>query len=187
VTKRLFLPALAARAQLGDRVALENLLRAIEQPLLHHVRAIVGDEDAAADVLQDSLVLICRRLTTLREPAWFTAWAYRIASRAAFRAARATRAQRHEPLDAWADPPAHDGELPTAEPGLLAELGERIAALPPHSQIAIRMFYLQELSQQEIAEALDIPLGTVKSRIAYGLSVLRRANWTSNAGAARRD
>ncbi len=59
--------------------------------------------------------------------------------------------------------------------------------LPPHAQIAIRMHYLQELSQQEIAEALEIPIGAVKSRIAYGLSALRRATWTSNEEAAQRE
>lgn len=185
--QRALLPALAARAQLGDRAALEALLREIEQPLLDHVRAILGDEDAAADVLQDSLLIICRRLPTLREPAWVRAWAWRIASREAFRAARTARALRREPLDAWGDLPGQDGEVAAAEPELLAQLAERLAMLPPHAQIAIRMHYLQELSQQEIAEALEIPIGAVKSRIAYGLSALRRATWTSNEEAAQRE
>jgi RNA polymerase sigma factor (sigma-70 family) len=66
-------------------------------------------------------------------------------------------------------------EVSGIEPALLAQLPVRLASVPTLSRIVIQMHYLQELSQQEIAEALEIPLGTVKSRIAYGLSALRRA------------
>jgi RNA polymerase sigma-70 factor (ECF subfamily) len=60
---------------------------------------------------------------------------------------------------------------------LLAALPGQLAALPMAAQVALRMHYLQALTQQEIAEALEIPLGTVKSRLAYGLMWLRRS-WT---------
>lgn len=171
---RLSLPALATRSQLGDRAALEALLRALEPRLLAHIRTITRDRDVSADALQETLVLICRRLATLREPEWIRAWAYRIASREAFRAARAARGHRDESIYESIDVPAPVPQHLDPESDLLAELPARLSEVPHAAQIVLRMRYLQELSQQEIAEALDIPLGTVKSRIAYGLSVLRR-------------
>ena len=65
----------------------------------------------------------------------------------------------------------------TIEPVLLAELPHRLAAVPPAAQVVLRLHYLHELTQPEVAEALEIPLGTVKSRIAYGLAALRR-DWS---------
>lgn len=77
-------------------------------------------------------------------------------------------------LDDWSDFPAPDQGDAVAGDDLLDELPARLDELPRRAQLALRMRYLQELSQQEIAEALEIPVGTVKSRIAYGLSALRR-------------
>jgi RNA polymerase sigma-70 factor (ECF subfamily) len=66
-----------------------------------------------------------------------------------------------------------EGEPAIDDEELLAELPGRVAALPAAAQIVLRMHYLQSLTQQEVAEALEIPIGTVKSRIAYGLNRLR--------------
>ncbi|HEX8451407.1 MAG TPA: RNA polymerase sigma factor [Longimicrobium sp.] len=171
------LPALAARAQLGDRAALDGLLRMLQDPLYQHIRGIVGDDDAAADVLQDTLLIICRRLGTVRELEWVRAWAYRVATREAVRSARSARAHLHDPLDSLPELPASEPDEPAADPEILAELPARLAALPPAARVVLRMRYQQELTQPEIAEALEIPLGTVKSRISYGLATLRRS-WT---------
>lgn len=173
------LPALAARAQLGDKRALEELLRRLQSPLRAHIRGIVHDDDLAADVLQDTLLVVCRRLGTVRQPEWVRAWAYRVATREAIRSARRARRDRGAPLDdttAYPEPSSAEPDTDVRE--LLAELPERLAALPPGAQIVLRLHYLQSLTQQEIAEALELPLGTVKSRLAYGLGCLRRT-WAS--------
>jgi RNA polymerase sigma-70 factor (ECF subfamily) len=57
---------------------------------------------------------------------------------------------------------------------LVAALPAKLAALPAAAQVVLRLHYLQSLTQQEIAEVLEIPLGTVKSRLAYGLMCLRK-------------
>lgn len=172
------LPSLAARAQLGDRGALEQLLRQLQPPLAEHIRTIVRDDDLAADVLQDVLIIIARRLGTVRQTGWVRAWAYRIATREAYRAARRSRRGQAVPLDELHELPdvaADDSRIPDEE--LLAELHAKLAELPPAAQLVLRMHYLQALTHQEIAEALEIPIGTVKSRLAYGLACLRRS-WT---------
>jgi RNA polymerase sigma-70 factor (ECF subfamily) len=168
------LPSLAARAQLGDRSALEQLLRALEQPLLAHVRTIVRDHDVADDVLQETLLRVSRKLGSLRALEWIRAWAYRIATREAVRAARAERDPRREAVDDQHDFPASEAESAVIAEELLDEMPARLDELPRNAQLVLRMRYLEEMSQQEIAEALEIPIGTVKSRINYGLSALRR-------------
>ena len=168
----LSLPALAARAQLGDRNALEQLLRRLQGPLGEHILGIVRDDNLAADVLQDTLLLVCRRLDSVRQPEWIRAWAYRVATRVALRAIRRTR--RHEPLDLSTLPDESLDEFGSDDQELMAALPAKLAMLPIGAQVVLRLHYLQSLTQQEVAEALEIPLGTVKSRLAYGLACLRR-------------
>lgn len=180
VSGRGSLAAIAARAQLGDRGALEDLLVALQPQLGDHVRGIMRDDDRAADVLQDVLLIICRRLGTIRETRWIRAWAYRIATREAFRAVRRSRRRPEEPLDDLSEFPESPGGQPeTDHAELLAELPAKLAGVPAGAQVVLRMHYLLSLTQVEIAEALEIPLGTVKSRLAYGLMCLRR-DWTSS-------
>ncbi|MEX2180398.1 MAG: RNA polymerase sigma factor [Gemmatimonadaceae bacterium] len=168
------LPVLAARAQLGDRDALEALLRALCPVLKAHIRFLMrAADDDADDVLQEVLWLIARRLGTLQDVAWVRAWSYRIASREALRSLRRSRRRHTEPLDDAA------AEVPRSEPldepdvTIGGHLLEQLDLLPPKAQVVVRLRFLDALSQQEIAEALEIPIGTVKSRLAYGLNRLR--------------
>ena len=167
-------PLLVARAQLGDRRALDAVLAAMQAPLFRHLAAALGDDHAAEDALQETLFTMARRLGTLREPQWFRAWAYRIANRTAMRHAQRLR-RAPEPVDPLTlSEIAADTDVDAFEPELLAELASMVDALPPASRVVLRLHYLEGLTQPEIAEALEISLGTVKSRIAYGLSALRR-------------
>ena len=76
---------LVLKAQAGDREALDALLTAMQGPLYRYLRAVLGDATLAEDVLQEVLFTIYRKLDWLRDPALFEAWAFRIASRAAFK------------------------------------------------------------------------------------------------------
>jgi len=162
------------RAQGHDRVALESLLRALQLPLHRHISAIVRDPDLAEDVLQEVLWLVCRKLARLRDPRWIRAWAYRIATREAHR--RLRRERMTSPLDdavlATLEAPALE-RSPDLE--LLARIPALVERLSPASALVIRMHYLERLSIAEIAEALELAPGTVKSRLAYGLATLRRS------------
>ncbi|HMG47723.1 MAG TPA: RNA polymerase sigma factor [Allosphingosinicella sp.] len=158
---------LVLRAQTGDRQALDRLLRDHQAALYRHIRTIARDGDLALDALQNSLLLIARRLTSLRDPRWFKAWAYRIATREAVRTAK--REARVHAFEDEAAPEA-DGPIDAALP---EECLHRLAELPPAAQIVVRLHYLEEMTFVEVAEALEIPVGTVKSRLAYGLARLR--------------
>lgn len=124
-------------------------------------------------MMQASLLLIARRLETLRDPRWFRAWAYRIVTREAVRAAK-RRGQERLLFDDGVQVDAVD--LPAPEPDALAAMcGEAIEHLPAGARIVARLHYQDGLTLLEIAEALELPLGTVKSRLAYALVRLREA------------
>ena len=146
----------------------------MQDQLYEHIRAIVGDSDTAKDVLQESLWMIARKLPSLRDPRWMRAWAYRIATREAVhrthsekRWKEALRGDDLNVLVAEADDEQFDGEV-------IAEIVSRLDSLSPASQVVLRMHYLQGLTHVEIAEALEVAVGTVKSRLSYGLAALRR-------------
>lgn len=160
---------LVLRAQAGDREALEELLRAVQPKLQRYLRAVIGDDAASDDVLQEVLFLIYRKLDWLREPKVFEAWAYRIASREAFRRLRKQRALSEVAIEEdFTDfaPPDHE---------LLDALPKHLDELSPASRAVVTLHYLQSMTLQEVADILGIALGTAKSRLAYGLRRLRRA------------
>jgi RNA polymerase sigma-70 factor (ECF subfamily) len=166
--------ALVVSAALGDRSALDRLLRAVQQPLFDHIAFLLGDADAAADVLQDVLVTVCRKLIQLHDPSLFRAWVFRIATRTSLRALRRARRAEYVDIVGIAELCAQGAEERTFDPELVTLLEAHVAELPPACRVVVRLRYFEELSVTEVAEALDIPPGTVKSRAAYGVELLRR-------------
>ena len=159
------------RAQSGDREALDALLERARRSLQRYVLGMVGDPSAADDVLQETLVRIYRKLSWLDDPALFRPWAFRIASREAFRAlARRRQAQARDTDDSSLDDiPAVMPDRP--EPGELARLLEKAS---PASRAVLLLHYEDDLTINEVAAVLGISAGTVKSRLAYGLRTLRQ-------------
>jgi RNA polymerase sigma-70 factor (ECF subfamily) len=127
------------------------------------------------DVLQDTLWKIARKLPSLRDPRWARAWSYRIATREAVHRThsekRWSEAMRGDDLNSLTV--EEPDEL--FDPELLAQLRLRLDKLSPASQVVLRMHYLEGLTHVEIAEALEVAEGTVKSRLAYGLAALRKS------------
>lgn len=156
------------RAQSGDREALELLLRSIQPSLSRYLRGLVGGSNSD-DVLQDVLVIVATKLGWLERPELLRPWAFRIASRAAFKHFK--RARRWLGDDAALqdiaapDPPASDE--------LLGELAT-IDGISPASRAVLVLHFQEEMPLAEVAAVLEVPLGTVKSRLAYGLQALRK-------------
>ena len=162
---------LVLRAQAGDRDALDQLLAAIQEPLYRYVRSIAG-ETPAADILQEAFVRIWQKIEWVREPEHFRPWAYRIASRIAFRSISAT------PPETGLDDLAHTAAVmrtDPVEPLFFERPVELLDPLPPACRAVLMLHYIDQLTHEEIAEVLEIPLGTVKSRHNYGLELLRQS------------
>lgn len=158
------------RAQCDDREALELLLRSVQPSLHGYLRSLVGPRDAD-DVLQDVLILIYRKLGWLDRPELFRPWALRIASRAGFRwlkkRKRWTEETRSEvPLEEIAAPEVRP-------PDELLQTLHTLDGVSPASRAVLVLHFQEDRPLAEVAAILEIPLGTVKSRLAYGLSALR--------------
>jgi len=159
------------RAQANDREALELLLRGVQPSLRRYVEGLVGSRDAE-DVLQDVLILVCRKLGWLRQPELFRAWAYRIASRTAFRHLKKERRWLERTTDesALESVPA----LSEYPPNAIVQQLLNSEALSPASRAVLVLHFEEEMTLAEVSAVLEIPLGTVKSRLAFGLTALRK-------------
>lgn len=156
-------------AQTGDRHALEELLRETHAPLRRYITRLAG-ADLADDILQETSLQIFRKLSFLREPAVFRPWTLRIASRIAF--THLKRARRWQPFDDALPEPLTPtpnlGESPDA--AFLALLDQ----VSPASRAVLLLHYQHDLSLEETAAVLEIPIGTAKSRLHYGVATLRK-------------
>lgn len=164
---------LVASARTGDAKAFALLAERWHGKLTAHAWRLTGDREAARDAAQAGWVEIAQGLPRLRDGRAFAAWAYRIVSR---RCARLVgQAVRHRELgEALAGQP----EALEAEAGAALDnerLRAAIAQLPPDQRSAIALFYLEEMGVAEVAVALAIPAGTVKTRLMHARRKLRAA------------
>lgn len=159
------------RAQAGDREALDELLKLVQEPLYRYIVSLVSSRALAEDILQEVFILIYRKLTWLREPELFRPWAYRIATREAFKHLKRERRWTESSVDesALEDLPAPERDILTPE--LMTQLVEQVS---PASRAVIVLHYLHDMQLDEVADVLGLALGTVKSRLAYGLGSLRK-------------
>ncbi len=146
----------------------------VQEPLYRYLLGLVSNQALAEDILQDVLIRIYQKLRWLRDPELFRPWSFRIATRQAFRRIKRERrwsdqVQRQEPLE---ELEAREEDKP-ADTELLAKLPQLIDRVSPASQAVLVLHYYNQLSLDEVAAVLGIPLGTAKSRLSYGLSVLR--------------
>lgn len=162
------------RAQAGDKESLSDLLKAVQEPIYRYILKMVGERAFAEDILQEVFLLIYRKLRWLDSPELFRPWAYRIATREAFK--RLKRERR------WTEQ-IRDETVLNAIPAASSEMDESINIdevtqmldrVSPASRAVIILHYLNDMPLAEVADVLDINIGTVKSRLAYGLASLRR-------------
>lgn len=144
-------------AQEGSRVALEELVRRWYTRLWQHARRLTADPHAAWDITQKSWYDIIKGLPRLEDPARFPAWAYKITTHRAMDWLRTGRRRRHLPLDAIDSPGVADDDS--------AEVQEALLQLKESSRLVLVLYYWEQLSIAEIAIVLEIPAGTVKSRL----------------------
>lgn len=172
---------LVACARAGDRRAFEALARRWNRRLLAHGWRLTGDRDAAAEAVQAGWVEISRGLDRLQDEAAFAAWAYRIVTRRCARVVRGNQADRRlaaqYEIEAVSETGAGPGDdLVQAGEGLdRARLRAAIRDLPGIHRAAIALFYFEDLSIAEVAVALNVPAGTVKTRLMHGRRLLRSA------------
>ena len=163
-------------ARTGDRGALDRLLRQ-HQPQVYAVcRRLTGNDADALDATQDALISIVRGLDRFDGRARFSTWCYRIATNAALDELR--RRKRRPSLSlvddrgAVAEPADPQAGEAAAQVDERDRLDAALGALSPEFRAAVVLRDLCQLDYAEIAEVLDVPPGTVRSRIARGRAQL---------------
>jgi RNA polymerase sigma-70 factor (ECF subfamily) len=182
--------ALIEKAQRGDQAAMETLLSSHQDRVYRTVLGLVGgNAEAAFEIAQEVLVSAYRHIGQFRGASKFSTWLYRMAVNYTknHKVARGRRDARFVSMDAPRRNDSSGDEVPmdfaaeqvsarehAAGAEMLDLLKERLGELDPDFRTVIVLRYLEDRSYEEIAEALGIPEGTVKSRINRARSELRR-------------
>ncbi|MBB5517864.1 RNA polymerase sigma factor [Amphiplicatus metriothermophilus] len=173
---RVFDEYLVAAARAGDRAAFDRLAARWAPRLYRHACRLLGDAEAAEDAAQEGWADIARGLSRLEDAALFPAWALRIVTRRCADGIRRGGRERR----AW-EALAREPESPDRGAHAIearadgAPLVRALAALPAEQRATVALFYLEDLSVAEIAAALAVPAGTVKTRLMHARRKLRDA------------
>ena len=165
---------LVAAVAAGDQRALETLYQLHGAACFGYLlRRLDGDRPAAEDLLQDLMLAAWRGAAAFRGDSEVRTWLLGIAHRLWLQELR-RRSRRPRPSD---DPEARLDQLPLEdlqpEDAVQSELREALAALPPDLRTAVDLTFGQGLRLQDAARILDLPLGTVKSRLFRARHQLR--------------
>jgi RNA polymerase sigma factor (sigma-70 family) len=162
---------LAIRCQLGERPAFDALISRWHEPLWRYLRRLSRTDDMASDLAQDTWLRVLRGIASLRDPARLRPWLFGIARHVAMDRLRAQYA-----APAPSDFAIEDAAAPEPDVNLEAEfatLDASIDELPVIEREIVTLFYLRELSLEQIAMLVDVPVGTVKSRLFRARRILR--------------
>ena len=174
--ERVFDEYLAASARSGDRQNFERLAQRWRPKLLAHAYRLTGDMESAKDVAQEGWCDIAKGLKRLNDTAAFPAWAYRIVTRRAADAVRRNIRDRDGVAAFAAEPKSDAQQISGVEAKADAQpLNRALAALPPEQRAVIALHYREDFSVAEIAAALSVPAGTVKTRLMHARRKLREA------------
>ena len=168
------LSSLVIRAQTGDRVAYDGIVRRFQDMAVGYASALLGDFHLAEDAAQEAFVGAWTELPRLREPAAFPGWFKRIVF---MRCSRFLRRRHsvvgHEIEEVWPMATSDPGEELESRDEKAKVLGA-IGRLPDQEQMATMLFYISDYSHQEIASFLGLSAATVNNRLRSARKHLRK-------------
>ncbi len=168
---------LVRRYLAGDAAAFTTLVERHQQRVYHLCLRVLGNADDAADAAQDAFISALRKLSQFRGDARFTTWMHRVTVNACYDILR--RRKRQPMLRAVLD----DGPMPepgTPHPDHADEVvgtrsaAEALALIPEEFRVTLVLADVEDLPYEQISQILDIPVGTVKSRVHRGRLALAK-------------
>jgi RNA polymerase sigma-70 factor (ECF subfamily) len=166
---------LVARVRQGDEAAFEQLVLRHQRYVFNLAYRVLGDYAEAEDVTQEAFLRVWRGLSGFRGQARFTTWLYRIVHNLCLNRLPGLRRellQIEPPEEILANPAPSPPDLFDARERL-AFLHAQLDRLPEKYRLVLTLRYLQEFSYAEIAAALDVPMGTVKTHLHRARRLLR--------------
>lgn len=174
---------LIERAQKGDMQAFDSLVSRYETKAYQYAFRMTRNQDVAADIVSDAFVRVFNALKNFRGQSAFGTWLYRILTNCYLDRKKRDRDKATVSLDQPSGPSGEmERQIEDDAPGPddLAEQDARestvqaaLQKLPEYQQAMLVMFHVEMLSYEEIAAALDLPIGTVKSRLNRARVALR--------------
>jgi len=177
---------LISSAQRGDLEAFNQLVLLYQDFLFRVAMNILSDEDTAADATQQALISAFRNLRTFRGGS-LRSWLSRITVNACYDELRRIARAKDVPLQvyddygdemgpaAWLIDPGFSPEEQVEQSDLIDAIQNSLDALPEHYRLVAQLVDVEGLSYEEAATALDLPVGTVKSRLARARNALRES------------
>jgi len=168
-------------SQRGDTLAFNRLVLKWEGTVYNVALRMLRDPSEASEASQDIFLLAYRNIRRFRAESRFSTWLYRIAINHCISRARRRPPGIHIPLEGEepnAPPPEPLRVAETQEVELLRsetrrQVQQALALLPPEQRAVIELKFFQELTFEDIAEILEVPLSTIKSRLYSGLDLLK--------------
>lgn len=167
----------------GDREAFAPLVERHEQKIYNLALRMLGRPEDARDATQDAFLTALRRLNTFRGEAAFSTWLHRVAVNACYDAMRKRRRQPMLELDPELQEPNIAGPDTTAGVADAIDVRRALTLVPEDYRAVLILHDVQDLAYEEIASILDVPLGTVKSRLHRARISLARAMGIEAGGA----
>lgn len=173
-------------AQHGDLEAFNLLIPCYQNLLFGIALALLNDEDAAADAVQEALISAFRKFDTFRGVS-LRSWLARVVINACYDEIRKKRRQNSVPLDqfnaegdevetsAWLVDPQEDPEMQYESRELDAAIERCLGELRPIYRIAVILVDIQGLSYEEAAAAIGVPVGTIRSRLSRARLQLQKS------------
>lgn len=168
---------LILQLQAGSLNALGSLYDQHRQLVFRTALAITGDQEAANDLLQDVFLRLYRFADHVEPERPLEPWLYRVTTNLAYTWVKRNQRWFH-PLEDLAEWLAGSGRNNPCEELERRDDCDRVqkalSNLPLAQRVVVVLYYLDDLSIQEIAEVLELPLGTIKSRLHYGRQALKK-------------
>lgn len=159
--------SLLVRAQQGDPGSIERLIELYQDTIFSMAVSFTRDTHQAEDLAQDAWIKILRGLPNFRLESKFSTWLYRITMNTFLNATRAVKREQEVVGSLSSESEAPDPKLESA-----MDIHEAVRGLPEEFRSVVLLRYVADLSYKEIASVLELPLGTVQSRLKRALDKL---------------
>jgi RNA polymerase sigma-70 factor (ECF subfamily) len=174
VTSQVNEAELLTRVVSGDRDAFDQIMRIHEDRIFSVCLRIMGDRERALDATQETFLTVFRKAGQFQGKSQVGTWIYRIAVNTCYDQLRKAKRRPSESLPDYVDPADPSAESVIDSAGLRPEIETALATLPQEFRSAIVLSDIEGLSMPEAAEALGVPVGTVKSRVFRGRRLLAK-------------
>lgn len=166
---------LLARVVEGDHEAFTQIMQTHEDRVFSVCLRIMGNRDQALDATQETFLTTFRKAGQFKGNSALGTWIYRIAVNTCYDQLRRQKRRRTDPIPEHLDPADHAAQEAVDSAGIRPEIQAALASIPADFRAAVVLSDIEGMALPEVAEILDVPVGTVKSRVFRGRRLLAKA------------